>query len=47
MNIRYITLPFVMMVFETAAGDSTMDTAIGGGIGNAPGAAIDNVAGGR
>jgi len=47
MNIRYVTLPFVLMFFETAAGNSTMDTAIGGGIGNATGAAIDNVAGGR
>jgi hypothetical protein len=35
MNVRYITLAYVLMVVETAAGNSTMDTAIGGSIGNA------------
>jgi hypothetical protein len=30
MNIRYVTQPFVLMLGETAAGNSTMDTAIGG-----------------
>ena len=47
MNIRYVTQPFVLMLGETAAGNSTMDTAIGGGIGNAAGAAIESVDGGR
>ena len=47
MNIRYVALAFVLTVVDAAAGNSTMDSAIGGGIGGAAGAAIGNEIGGR
>ena len=47
MNIRYLLLVFTIVVVEANADSSTLDAAIGGGIGGAAGAAIGNELGGR
>ena len=47
MNIRYLILVFTLMVVEANADSSTLDAAIGGGLGGAAGAAIGNEIGGR
>ena len=47
MNIRYLLLVVTLMVVEANADNSTLDAAIGGGIGGAAGAAIGNEVGGR
>jgi len=47
MNVRYLILVFALMAVEANADSSTLDAAIGGGIGGAAGAAIGNELGGR
>ena len=47
MNIKYLFLTTLLSVTLAHAGDSTLDAAIGGGLGGAVGAAIGNELGGR
>ena len=47
MKMRYLILIVSLMAAEANAGNSTVDAAIGGGIGGAAGAAIGNEVGGR
>lgn len=47
MNIRYLILAVTLIAVDVSAGNSTLDAAIGGGIGGATGAAIGNEIGGR
>jgi len=47
MKIRYILLSFTLTSASAIADNSTLDAAIGGGIGGAAGAAIGNELGGR
>jgi hypothetical protein len=47
MKIQYLVLVISLTVFEAQADNSTVDAAIGGGIGGAAGAAIGNEIGGH
>ena len=47
MNIKYTVLAILLLAVEANADNSTLDAAIGGGIGGAAGAAIGNEVGGR
>ena len=47
MNIRYFVLSFALTSTPVMADNSTLDAAIGGGLGGAAGAAIGNEIGGR
>ena len=47
MKIRYFLFSIALVVIEANADSSTLDAAIGGGIGGAAGAAIGNEIGGR
>ncbi|MGD2056159.1 MAG: hypothetical protein PVJ15_05080 [Gammaproteobacteria bacterium] len=47
MKIKYPVLAIVLLAVEANADNSTLDAAIGGGIGGAAGAAIGNEVGGR
>jgi hypothetical protein len=47
MNIKCLAFAFALLAIEASADNSTLDAAIGGGIGGAAGAAIGNEIGGR
>ena len=47
MNKRYFVFVLALLAIEAGADSSTLDAAIGGGLGGAAGAAIGNEVGGR
>lgn len=47
MKLRYLPMMLALAAAEVVAGSSSMDAAIGGGIGGATGAVIGNEVGGR
>ena len=47
MNLKYLLFALMLVTVEVSADNSTLDAAIGGGIGGAAGAAIGNELGGR